>query len=316
MTSVIAGVMAVSGVLVVLGGILNSASVVAIFSGVVGKQDGGWYGIVALLLGLTVIAVFVYAYRQSIWNWWIRSALIALSAGIFLVSAIGMADNLRASFEGGGYHWTEGINTPQEKTIRIVPETFAVIDVDFVVVMMLIGSIGIAAVALWGAFRWESAKIEESQNEEIRGLLDELPPEVLREGGGIGAGLERYYGDPSRPPSPPLPSASYRSLLAEEAAAGEAEAEAFPDEPVAPYTLDDRYYLLPKDEAAGGEPLPESTPDDPVSSVPPGGGYRSVLAAEGSADNPDIPQEEAPSSDDDASISYRSLLKEEEKKEE
>ena len=41
MTNLISIVMAISGALVVLGGILNSASVVAISSGVVGKQDGG-----------------------------------------------------------------------------------------------------------------------------------------------------------------------------------------------------------------------------------------------------------------------------------
>ena len=198
MTNLIAVVMAVSGAMVVLGGILNSASVVAIFSGVVGKQDSGWYGIVALFLGLTVIAVFVYAYRQSIWNWWIRSVLIALSGVIFLVSAIGMADNLRANFGGGSYQWIEGGNTPQEEIIRIVPETFVVIDVDFVVVMMLVGSIGVAAAALWGAFRWESAKIEESQQEGIRDLLDELPPEVLQAGTNYREELERYYGTPSR----------------------------------------------------------------------------------------------------------------------
>ena len=144
-----------------------------------------------------MIAVFVYAYRQSIWNWWIRGALIALSGVIFFVSAIGMADNLRANFGGGSYHWTKGSNTPQEETIRIVPETFVVIDVDFVVVMMLVGSIGVAAAALWGAFRWESAKIEESQQEGIRGLLDELPPEVLQAGANYREELERYYGAPS-----------------------------------------------------------------------------------------------------------------------
>ena len=64
MTNLIDVVMAVSGVLVVLGGILNSASAVAIFKGVAGKQDGGWYRVVALLLGLTMNAVFVCAYRQ------------------------------------------------------------------------------------------------------------------------------------------------------------------------------------------------------------------------------------------------------------
>ena len=194
MTNLIAVVMAVSGALVVLGGILNSASVVAIFSGVVGKQDGGWYGIVALLLGLTVIAVFVYAYRQSIWNWWIRGALIALSAVIFLVSAIGMADNLRADFDGSGYQWFEGgdLSDP-ENLIRTVYDTLVVLDVDFVVLMMLVGSIGVAAAALWGAFRWESAKVEEGQQEGIRGLLDELPPEVLQPGANYRQELERHF---------------------------------------------------------------------------------------------------------------------------
>ena len=64
MTNLIDGVMAVYGALAGLGGILNSASAFAIFSGVAGKQDGGWYGVVALPLGLTVNAVFVCAYGQ------------------------------------------------------------------------------------------------------------------------------------------------------------------------------------------------------------------------------------------------------------
>ncbi len=197
-TNLIAIVMAVSAALVALGGILNSASVVAIFTGVVGLQGGGWYGIVALLLGLTVIALFVYAYRQSIWNWRVRGALIALSGTIFLVSAIGMADNLRTDFSGRGYSWKDSNTLREEITIRTVPETFVVLDLDFVVLMMLAGSIGIAAAALWGAFRWESAKIEESQQEGIRGLLDELPPGVLQAGANYREELERHYGSPSR----------------------------------------------------------------------------------------------------------------------
>ena len=198
MTNIIAVVMAVSGALVALGGILNSASVVAISGIVVGTQDSRWYGVVALLLGLAVIGVFVYAYRQSIWNWWIRGALIALSGVIFLVSAVGLADNLRVDFDGSGYYWTEGMrNTSQEEIIRVVPETFVVLDVDLVVLMMLLGSIGVAAAALWGAFRWESAKIEESQQEGIRSLLDELPPELLQPGANYREELERYYGAPS-----------------------------------------------------------------------------------------------------------------------
>ena len=203
MTSLMAVIMAVSGSLVVLGGILNSFSVVAIFSGVVGRQNGGWYGVVALLLGLAVIAAFVCAYRQSVWSWWIRGALIALSGVVFLVSAVGLADNLRANFDAGSYRWTGGRDTLYEETIRIVPETFVVLGVDFVVVMMLVGSIGIAAAALWGAFRWESAKIEESRQEGIRGLLDELPPEVLQPGANYREELERYYGGQSAPGAGP-----------------------------------------------------------------------------------------------------------------
>ena len=198
MTNLIAVVMAVSGALVVLGGILNSANVVAISGVVVGTQDGGWYGLVALLLGLVVAGVFAYAYRQAIWNWWIRGSLIALSGVIFLVSAIGMADNLRAAFAEGGYQWTQGKGSHYEEVIREVPGPALAFDFDFVVLMMLAGSIGVAAVALWGAFRWESAKTEEIQQEGIRGLLDELPPEVLRAGTNYREELERHYGAPSR----------------------------------------------------------------------------------------------------------------------
>lgn len=210
-TNLIAIVMAVSGSMVVLGGILNAASVVAIFSGVVGKQEGGWYGAVALVLGLVVAGVFIYAYRQSIWNWWVRGALIALSAIIFLVSAIGMADNLRGNVAGGSYAWTQFDDSQQEETIRVVPQTFVVLDVDFIVLMMLIGSIGIAAVAIWGAFNWETAKIEEVQQEEIKDLLDELPPDVLRPGTNYREELERHYSAAGRsstvsPSVPPVPN--------------------------------------------------------------------------------------------------------------
>ena len=198
MTNLIAAAMAVSVVLVVLGGILNSASIVAISGVVVGTQDGRWFGVVALLLGLAVIAVFVYAYRQSIWNWWIRGSLIALSAVIFLVSAIGMADNFMTATSEGGYQWTQGRDTAYEEVIRVVPGSVLVLDFDFVVLMILVGSIGVAAVALWGAFRWESAKVEEIQQEGIRGLLDELPPEVFQTGANYREELERYYGAPSR----------------------------------------------------------------------------------------------------------------------
>lgn len=206
--------MAVSATMVVLGGILNAASVVAIFSGVVGKQEGGWYGSIALLLGLVVVGVFIYARKQSIWNFWIRGALIALSVIIFLVSAIGMADNWRTDFGGQGYVWSQGRDTVDEEIIRVVPQTFVVLDVDFIVLMMLIGSIGIAAVAIWGAFNWEKAKIEEVQQEGIRDLLDELPPDVLRPGANYREELERHYASgrsgtvtPSVPPVPnPVPS--------------------------------------------------------------------------------------------------------------
>ena len=102
-TNIIAAVMVGSAVLVVLGSLLNIANVVAIFSGVIGKQDGGWHGVVALLLSLVTLTVFVYAYRLSIWNWNIRGGLIALSGLIFIISTIGMADNFRTNFNRGAY---------------------------------------------------------------------------------------------------------------------------------------------------------------------------------------------------------------------
>lgn len=193
-TNIIAIVMAVSGVLVVLGALLNISNVVAIFTGVVGKQDGDWYGIVALLLGLAIVAIFVYAYRLSMWDWKIRGALIALSGVIFLVSAIGMAENFTMNFDLDTYTWSRGSGNSEE-ILRLVTGVITAIDIDFVVVMMLIGSIGVAAAALWGAFRWESAKVEESRNDEIRGLFDELPPQGVQAGMNYLEELDRHYND-------------------------------------------------------------------------------------------------------------------------
>ena len=191
-TKLIAVVMAVSAGLVVLGGILNSASVVAIFTGVMGKQDGDWFGVVALLLGLAILGVFIYAYKQAIWNWYIRGGLIGLSVVIFLVSAIGMAENIELNFGGTGWSWSSG-----GEVYRVVTDPFIHMDLDLVVLMMLLGSIGVAVAALWGAFRWESAKNDEVHQDGIRDLLDELPPEVLQPGVDYREEIRRYYGAPS-----------------------------------------------------------------------------------------------------------------------
>ena len=212
-TNIIAGVMAVSGVIVVLSAFLNLVDVVAIFGGVLGKQDNGWYGLVALLLGLATLGIFVYAYRLSIWDWKIRSSLIALSGIIFLIAIIGMADNLRTKFGGGGvFTWSEGSRS-REEIIRVVRDTIAVVEVDFVLVMMLFGSIGIAAAALWGAFKWESAKTQEKRDEELRSIPDEVLAKLLQDELAMGA------------------SVSYRTLLSEEGDAVESETQPSSSEP-------------------------------------------------------------------------------------
>ena len=182
MTSIISGVMAVSVVLVVLSAFLNLVDVVAIISNVIGKQDNGLYGLVALLLGVAALAVFVYAYRLSTWNWNIWSALIALSGIIFLIAIAGMTENFRMKLgSGDDFTWSEGRSFGPREVIRVVYDTFAVVDIDFVLIMMLTGSSGIAVATLWGAVKWESATAQETKDEELRSIPDEVLAKLLQE---------------------------------------------------------------------------------------------------------------------------------------
>lgn len=254
-TSIIAGVMAVSGVLVVLSAFLNLVDVVAIFGGVLGKQDNGWYGLVALLLGLAALGIFFYAYRLSIWDWKIRTPLIALSGIIFLIAIVGMADNLRTKFGSGRvFTWTEGSSSGRE-IIRVVRDTFAVVEVDFVLIMMLVGSIGIAVATLWGAFKWESAKTQEKRDEELRSIPDAVLAKLLQDELAMGAdgGLPDSGESTVRPES--VTGYTPPPVVAQKTPAAISEPETSPDEPEQPndHSRSYRSILL---EGDGGEGEP------------------------------------------------------------
>ena len=202
LTRIITGVMVVSVALVLLSALLNLVDVVAITSAVVGKQDNGWSGLLAMLLAIAALAIFVYASRRSIWNWIVRGALFALSGIIFVIALVRMADSLVMKLGGGrNFTWSEG--SPLSPDVyKVVHDTFTVIDLDFVVVMMLLGSIGIAAAALWGALKWESAKDQEIKDEEIKRIPDDALAKLLQEELGRPPGWTRTA------PEVPNPSAS------------------------------------------------------------------------------------------------------------
>ena len=61
LTRIITGVMVVSVALVLLSALLNLVDVVTITSAVIGKQDNGWSGLLATLLGIGALAIFYYA---------------------------------------------------------------------------------------------------------------------------------------------------------------------------------------------------------------------------------------------------------------
>ena len=145
LTRIITGVMIVSVALVLLSALLNLVDVVAITSAVVGKQSNGASGSLAILLAIAALAIFVYASQRAIWNWIVRGTLFALSGIIFAIALVRMADNLVMKLGGGrNFTWSEG--SPLSPDVyKVVHDTFALIGLDFVVVMMLLGSIGIAA---------------------------------------------------------------------------------------------------------------------------------------------------------------------------
>lgn len=182
LTRIITGVMVVSVVLVLLSALLNLVDVVAITSAVVGKQDNGWSGLLAMLMAIAALAIFVYAVRYSIWNWIIRGTLFVLSGIILIIAIARMADNLLMRLgDGSDFVWSQGTHLAPGEALRLVHDTQAVVDVDFVLVMMLVGGIGIAIAALWGALKWESTKNQESKYEEIKRIPDEALAKLLQE---------------------------------------------------------------------------------------------------------------------------------------
>lgn len=213
LTRIITGVMIVSVALVLISALLNLVDVVAITSAVVGKQSNGWSGSLAILLAIAALAVFVYASRRSIWNWLIRGALLALGGIIFVIALVGMADNFVMKLgDGRDFTWSQGSPLGPGEAYRVVHDTFAVVDVDFMLVMMLVGSIGIAAAALWGALKWESAKTQEIKDEELRSIPDEALARLLEEELGrppgwtqTAAGASSHNAPPVQPPQAPTP---------------------------------------------------------------------------------------------------------------
>ena len=280
-TSIIAGVMAGSGVLVVLSAFLNLVDVVAIFGGVLGKQDNGWYGLVALLLGLVTLGIFFYAYRLSIWDWKIRSPLIVLSGIIFLIAIVGMADNLRADFGSGRvFTWSEGSSSRTE-IIRVVRDTFAVVEVDFVLLVMLLGSIGIGAATLWGAFKWESAKTQERRDEDLRSIPDTVLAKLLKDE--LAMGADGGLPDNGESTACPESATVYTQppVIAQKAPAAILEPETFQDEPehlTIPSTSF-RTLLSEGDDVVESEtqPSPIEPEDEPDQPNPHSRSYRSIL---------------------------------------
>ena len=203
LTRIITGVMIVSVALVLLSALLNLVDVVAITSAVVGKQSNGASGSLAILLAIAALAIFVYASQRAIWNWIVRGTLFALSGIIFAIALVRMADNLVMKLGGGrNFTWSEG--SPLSPDVyKVVHDTLAIIDLDFVVVMMLLGSIGIAAATFWGALKWESAKTQETKDEEIRSIPDEVLAKLLEEELGRPPGWTQAAASAPAPSPPP-----------------------------------------------------------------------------------------------------------------
>ena len=234
-----------------------------------------------MLLGLVTLGIFFYAYRLSIWDWKIRSPLIVLSGIIFLIAIVGMADNLRADFGSGRvFTWTEGSSSRTE-IIRVVRDTFAVVEVDFVLLVMLLGSIGIGAATLWGAFKWESAKTQERRDEDLRSIPDTVLAKLLKDELAMGAD----GGLPDNGESTACPESvtvyTQPPVIAQKAPAAISEPETFQDEPehlTIPSTSF-RTLLSEGDNVVESEtqPSPIEPEDEPDQPNPHSRSYRSIL---------------------------------------
>lgn len=163
--------MITSVVLVILSALINLTDTVAIMTGVIGTYEGGGYSIIALLFGILAMIVFAFAYRKAVWNWFIRGSLIGLGAIIFTASLVGLTDNWVMKVSSGDevFRWSE-----EGQIVRLVSNPILHVDFDIFLLLMFLGSIGIIATALWGAFKWEAIKLQERRQDQIQGVLEEF----------------------------------------------------------------------------------------------------------------------------------------------
>ena len=189
-TKVFGALMLASVVLVIICAIISLTDTVAIFTGVIGSQEGSGISVVALLFGFVAIAIFAFAYKRAIWNWIIRTSMIAVGLIIFIVSIAGLTENWNLQSGGGeSFTWSaEG-----GVLVRTVYDSFLWIDFDVVLYLMLLGSIGILATAIWGAFRWERTKSNERTEDQMRTVLDELPPTAFSSDANLRFELEQHF---------------------------------------------------------------------------------------------------------------------------
>ena len=194
--------MLASGILVLVCAVINLSGMVAIFTGVVGIQGGGGPSAVALLFGLVALGIFAFAYKRAMWNWIIRGGLIATGLIIFISSIAGLTENW--NLQGGssqGFAWRSG-----GVVIRTIEEAFLWVDFDVVLFLMLLGSIGILAAAIWGAFGWEKAKTSERAQDQLQSVINELPPTAFSPEANLRFELEQHFQSSPNPTSAPSQS--------------------------------------------------------------------------------------------------------------
>ena len=202
-TKVFGILMFVSGILVIVCAIVNLTGTVAIFTGVIGTQEGSGASVVAFLFGLVALAIFAFAYKKAIWNWLIRGSLIVVGLITFVTSIAGLTGNwnfrtdLADTFTWG--HLGE--------TIREVHNPVWWIDFDVIIFFMFLGSIGILTTAIWGAFKWEEAKTNERTQDQLQTVLNELPPTAFSPEANLRFELEQHLQNTQNPPSAPDPAA-------------------------------------------------------------------------------------------------------------
>ena len=203
-TKVFGILMLVSGILVMVCAIINLSGIVAIFTGIIGTQDGSGFSAIALFFGLVALVIFAFAYKRAIWNRFIRSSLIAIGLIIFITSIAGLTENWNLQpGSADGFSWLGDAG----KVVRVVYKSFLWIDFDVNMLLMLLGSIGILATAIWGAFRWERAKSNERTQDQLLTVLNELPPSAFSPDADLRFEMEQHFQSAPNPAaSPSAPS--------------------------------------------------------------------------------------------------------------